>query len=148
MPQSQQKYCREAVVQGRIQRRRQLKRVRCAQVDSVISQLYPDSWLSTQSGTWSRYQIATTVRRENETASSSIYAAAHPGTAQACKLCLTVGVRTEEWACVHGAVLHSLWNPAAAPFSRKQALCLCWVCTHLSHAYAHHDFRALACCSP
>ncbi|CAK0783467.1 hypothetical protein CVIRNUC_006666 [Coccomyxa viridis] len=49
------------------------------QVDSVISQLYPDSWLSTQSGTWSRYQIATTVRRENETASSSIYAAAHPG---------------------------------------------------------------------
>ncbi|CAL5220606.1 g2648 [Coccomyxa viridis] len=49
------------------------------QVDSVISQLYPESWLSTQSGQWSRYQIATTVRRENETASSSMYVAAHPG---------------------------------------------------------------------
>ena len=136
------------MVQGRKQRRRQLKRVRCAQVDSVISQLYPDSWLSTQSGTWSRYQIATTVRRENETASSSIYAAAHPGMAQACKLCLTVGVRTEERDCVHSAVSYSHSKPAAAPFSRKPALCLCWVCTHLWHAFAHHDFRALAFCSP
>ena len=45
----------------------------------MISQLYPESWMSTQSGEWSRYQIATTVRKENETASSSIYDAAHPG---------------------------------------------------------------------
>ncbi|CAL8468966.1 g8507 [Coccomyxa elongata] len=49
------------------------------QVDSVISQLYPDSWQPAKSGAWSRYQIATTVRRDNESSSSSIYAAAHPG---------------------------------------------------------------------
>ncbi len=51
----------------------------CDQVDSVISQLYPDSWQPAKSGAWSRYQIATTVRRDNESSSSSIYAAAHPG---------------------------------------------------------------------
>ena len=45
----------------------------------MLSQLYPESWLSAQSGQWSRYQIATTVRKENETSSSSIYDAAHPG---------------------------------------------------------------------
>ncbi|EIE26972.1 amine oxidase catalytic domain-containing protein [Coccomyxa subellipsoidea C-169] len=49
------------------------------QVDSSISQLYPDSWQAAQAGSWSRYQIATTVRRDNESSSSSIYAAAHPG---------------------------------------------------------------------
>ena len=49
------------------------------QVDSVISQLDPDSWQAAKSGSWSRYQIATTVRRDNESSSSSIYAAAHPG---------------------------------------------------------------------
>ncbi len=51
----------------------------CTQVDSVISQLYPDTWQPAKSGAWSRYQIATTVRRDNESSSSSIYAAAHPG---------------------------------------------------------------------
>lgn len=48
------------------------------QVDSVISQLYPDAWFATKAGHWSRYQIATTVRHENESTSSSIYLAAHP----------------------------------------------------------------------
>ena len=77
--------------------RRRLKHVRCAQVDSVISQLYPDSWLSTQAGTWSRYQIATTVRRENETASSSIYAAAHPGRVQPRNLHSILQGSAEQW---------------------------------------------------
>lgn len=53
--------------------------LRCAKVDSVISQLYPDTWQPAASAAWSRFQIATTVRRDNESSSSSIYAAAHPG---------------------------------------------------------------------
>jgi hypothetical protein len=48
-------------------------------VDSSAPQLLPPSWRAAQPGAWSRYQIATTVRHENESSSSSIYAAAHPG---------------------------------------------------------------------
>ncbi len=49
------------------------------QVDANAAQLYPPTWQPAQPGAWSRYQVATTVRHENETSSSSIYAAAHPG---------------------------------------------------------------------
>ena len=73
----------------------------------MISQLYPESWLSTQSGKWSRYQIATTVRKENETASSSIYDAAHPGVLPSASCELPKG---RQCSCIY-------------------VLCLCETCT-------------------